>query len=191
MTDPPEVPYVESGMLLAAWPDLLDPNFMHRVVLICQHRPEGAFGLVTNQRTEVTLGDLFPDHEGLAGADFPVFCGGPVDASSLHFVHRAPDEITGGLLISEGLWLGGELDSLAGFVGKHGLSAYDRLRVFVGYSGWGAGQLDLELIAGSWVPAPPSVERTFAEPGESAWRLVVRSVDSGDLSQQPPDASWN
>lgn len=183
--------HVEPGMLLAAWPDLLDPNFMHRVVLMGEHTEESAFGLVTNQATDVCLGDLFPDNELLAGSEFPVFCGGPVDSGSLHFVHTCPEEFPGSLELNAELALGGDLDGLAQFVSKHGMAAQSRLRVFIGYAGWGAGQLDLELEHGSWVPAPPSLEHTFGEAGERTWRRVVRGMNLNDLAVQPPDTSWN
>jgi putative AlgH/UPF0301 family transcriptional regulator len=64
---------VEAGTLLAAWPDLMDPNFMHSVVLVCQHSEEGAYGLVTNRATQFKASDLLTDHPTLKESDFPVF----------------------------------------------------------------------------------------------------------------------
>ncbi|MEO2091309.1 MAG: YqgE/AlgH family protein, partial [Gemmataceae bacterium] len=68
------------------------------------------------------------------------------------------------------------------------------LRFFVGYSGWGGGQLEDELRGGSWVPAPPDPALVFdAQDREAVWRRALRSLgDAGaDLSRQPPDVSWN
>ena len=53
---------VQAGTLLAAWPDLLDPNFMHSVILICDHTDDGAYGLVTNRQSEFTLGELLAEN---------------------------------------------------------------------------------------------------------------------------------
>jgi putative transcriptional regulator len=184
---------VEAGTLLAAFPDMLDPNFMHSVVLICQHTDEGAYGVVTNRETKFEAKDLLPQHELLGKSRFPVFLGGPVDHTTLQFLHVVPEAIPGGMSIDGKYWLGGELDALGEYVTRQPRLAARNLRLFLGYAGWGAGQLDVELGTGSWLPAPPSQEAIFGEPGEGTWRRVVRSIegDGGGLEQQPPDVSWN
>jgi putative transcriptional regulator len=184
---------VEPGTLLAAYPDMLDPNFMHSVVLMCQHSEQGAYGLVTNRPTTLTLKNLLPEHPVLRASRFPVFLGGPVDPTTLQFVHVAPEEIPGGVSLDGRLWLGGELERLAEFVTAHPRLARRKLRLFLGYAGWGEGQLEGELTSGSWLPAPPSHAAIFGAPGEGAWRRVVQSVGRlGDaLKDQPPDVSWN
>jgi len=184
---------VEPGTLLAAYPDMLDPNFMHSVVLMCQHNEQGAYGLVTNRATTLTLKTLLPEHPVLRASRFPVFLGGPVEPNTLQFVHVAPDEIPGGVSLDGRLWLGGELEGLAEFVTARPRLARRKLRLFLGYAGWGAGQLEDELMGGSWLPAPPSLEALFGRPGEGTWRRVVSSVGSlgESLKDQPPDVSWN
>ena len=74
-------------MLLSA-PALLDPNFMHTVVLMCQHDEEGAFGLVVNRTTQARVGDLFPDHPDLGSLELKVREGGPVARDTLQLIHR-------------------------------------------------------------------------------------------------------
>jgi putative transcriptional regulator len=184
---------VEPGTLLAAWPDLLDPNFMHAVLVVCQHTAEGAYGLVVNRRTQFGLKDLLADHPLLGRSRFPVHLGGPVDHSTLQFLHTVPDRIPGGVCLDGRLWLGGELDAMARFATEKPRVARRSLRVFLGYSGWGAGQLDTELATGSWVPAGPGPEAVFGPDGEPAWRRVVASIgkEGADLRQMPPDVSWN
>ena len=185
---------VESGTLLAAWPDLMDPNFMHSVVAMCQHTEDGAYGIVVNRSTELTVRDLLTDHPVLGTLDFPVYLGGPVDHSTLQFLHRVPDDVPGGMYLDGELWLGGEIEAAARFLQKNERELVDRsLRFFLGYSGWGAGQLEAELAAGSWLPAPASLEVVFGEPGEVTWRRVVRSIglEGEDLENLPPDVSWN
>ena len=179
--------------MLAAWPDLLDPNFMHSVILICDHTDEGAFGLVTNRRSEFTLGELLAEHEDLSSSDFPVYLGGPVDHSRLQFVHILPERISGGVSIDGRIWLGGDLEDFARLLLEDRDLAERSVRIFLGYSGWGEGQLEGELDAGSWLPAPPTMEAIFGDSGEPTWRQVVRSVgaDASGLEDQPPDVSWN
>jgi putative transcriptional regulator len=184
---------VEAGTLLAAFPDMLDPNFMHSVVLICQHSDERAYGLITNRATRFVVKELLPKHPVLGQSKFPVFLGGPVDHDQLQYVHVVPEAIPGGLSIDGKLWLGGDLDALGKYLVANPRVARRKVRLFLGYSGWSAGQLDNELGMGSWLPAPPALDAIFGEPGEPTWRRVVRSIgrEGGSLEQQPPDVSWN
>lgn len=188
-----EVLRAQPGSFLAAMPDMLDPNFMHGVVLVCEHVEAGAHGLMINRPTEFRLGDLFPEHEHLAESEFPVHLGGPVDHTTLQFVHRLPDAIPGGRNLAGELWLGGEFEALAELVVRDPGRALRGVRVSLGYSGWGAGQLDHELGTGSWIPALGSPQVVFGPDGEPAWRRVVRSIGAAgeDLENHPPDVSWN
>ncbi len=184
---------VAPGALLVSVPQMLDPNFMHSVVVMVEHGEEGALGLVVNHPTDVRLGDLVEGHPLLDGFDFPVHSGGPVGRESLQFLHRLPDVIGGGLELDEGLYLGGRIEDLAEGLAS-GLATTERLRFFVGYSGWEAGQLEEEFDGGSWVPAPPNPELCLhADQGEPLWRLALQGLgDAGrTLSQLPPDVTWN
>lgn len=187
--DRPVVP----GALLVSVPQMLDPNFMHSVVLMVEHNDEGALGLVVNQRTDARLAELVEGHPFLDGFDHPIYSGGPVGRDNLQFVHCMPDEIEGGLHLDAGLYLGGKLPDLADAL-ESGAASPDRLRFFVGYSGWAAGQLEDEFDTGSWVPAPADPGLVLhPQAGEPVWREALRGLgDAGRaLSQLPPDPSWN
>ena len=183
---------VAPGTFLVAGPELLDPNFMHAVVLMCQHSDQGAIGLVVNRMLPHTTAEAFPDHPLLGAVDMPIFQGGPVELDSMQFVHRAPDEIPGSVQLAEGLWWG-QAQSVADFLGRAGARAAESVRLFIGYSGWGAGQLEGELVGGVWLPAAGSADLVFEADRESMWRDVLRSLgDAAEgLSDQPPDPSWN
>ena len=185
---------VVPGTLLAAWPDLVDPNFMHAVVLMCQHTEAGAYGLVVNRPTPLTTAELLSEHPDLGSCAFPVYLGGPVDHKSMQFVHTVPQTIPGGLSLDGRLWLGGDLDHLGRYLADDPAAAESTVRVFLGYAGWGAGQLEQELAGGSWLPAPLSIDAIFGRADqETVWREVVRSIgeDGLGLESQPPDPSWN
>lgn len=184
---------IEPGTVLAAMPDLLDPNFMHAVLVICQHSPEGAYGLITNRATEFKVRDLLPEHTLLGTSDFPVHLGGPVDHSTLQFLHVVPERVPGGLCLDGKLWLGGELEALGRFLVEDPAQARTGVRLFLGYSGWGAGQLEGELRTGSWLPTLSGLDAVFGPADEAAWRRVVRSIGGPgrDLGSLPPDVSWN
>jgi putative transcriptional regulator len=183
----------EPGSLLAAAPDMLDPNFMHSVVLMCRHTAEGAYGLVINRPASVTLDALAPDHPVLKKQKIPIFTGGPVGLDTLQFLHRANEAIPGGVEIASDLYLGGEIDALAAYLAKHKSKAKERVRLLVGYSGWGAGQLDGELASGSWLPASLDLNWVFQDDPQSTWRSVLRSLggEVSGLADLPPDPSWN
>lgn len=183
----------EPGSVLAAAPDMLDPNFMHSVVLMCRHSEEGAFGFVINRPAAVTLDVLAPSHPLLKSQRFPIFTGGPVGLDTLQFLHRAPAEIPGGAEIGTGLYLGGEIDALATYLQEHAAVAPKRVRLLVGYSGWGAGQLEGELATGSWLPAALETDWVFGEDMQATWRSVLKSLggEVSGLADLPPDPSWN
>ena len=125
--------------------------------------------------------------------DFPVHQGGPVGLDTLQFIHTAGDSIPGGMTLPSGLCMGGEMEAL----GAHLAQAEDperNVRLFLGYAGWGAGQLEEELSTGSWVPAPADTQLLFSNaPAEEIWRSSLRSLGAAgeNLSQLPPDVSWN
>ncbi|MBI5361556.1 MAG: YqgE/AlgH family protein [Planctomycetes bacterium] len=181
------------GSLLAAAPDLLDPNFMHAVVLMVTHEEQGAMGLIVNRPSGVTVDVLLPDHPVLSTQRFPVHQGGPVGRDTLQFVHRVPKKIPGGIEIAGGLWLGGELDALAQYLAKKPKEARERVKLLVGYAGWGEDQLEGELAGGSWLPAAPRAEWIFDPDPQHVWRHVVRSLgdEAEGLEDLPPDVSWN
>ena len=187
---------VERGTLLAAGPELLDPNFMHGVVLMCQHTDDGAYGLVINRPSELTTRQVLEGHvafEDLDVPEFPVFIGGPVGLDTLQILHRVPKRIHGGVELVPGLYIGGDLQTVARYLAEDPGHAARNLRLTLGYSGWGEGQLEVELATGSWLPAPGDVSAVFREEVSTLWRDVVRSIGNTTegLAEQPPDPEWN
>ncbi|MEM9799613.1 MAG: YqgE/AlgH family protein [Planctomycetota bacterium] len=191
---------VDPGTLLLSAPSLRDPNFMHTVVLMCQHDEDGAFGLVVNRTGETRVKALFPDHPLLSSLDVPVRQGGPVGRDTLQILHRvpprtAPDDETalGGVELIDGLWIGGDLEEVARFTGV--ADDPDALvRFVVGYAGWGEGQLESEIRIGSWLPLPATPELVFSrDDPEAVWREAMSRLGGGgpSLAHLPPDPSWN
>ena len=162
-----------AGRLLIAEPFLSDPNFARSVILLCEHTHEGTVGFSLNRPTEHTLGDLLPE---FSTPLLPVFQGGPVQLDTLHMLHRSPVEL-GGTEISDGVYWGGSYEALQESVLQNNYQAMD-IRLFVGYSGWGAGQLDKELSEGSWIVANVSPELIFETDPDVLWKRAIDSLGS-------------
>jgi len=153
-----------AGFLLVAAPALLDPNFSRAVVLIVSHDDQGAFGLVLNRPLDKKLSDLL-DVDDEVSRDVAVHLGGPVGTDKLQFIGGV--EGCGHSLVP-GVVVGAGLDELCG--------AGHLLRAFVGYAGWGAGQLERETEEGSWIVAPAAARHVFDVPADELWATVLREL---------------
>jgi putative transcriptional regulator len=170
-----------AASLLISVPQMLDPNFDHTVVLLIDHTPEGAFGLVINRATDRTLAE-FCAGQGVpfrGPLDARIGSGGPVEPSHGFLLYREaaatpPDE--GECRLADGLWFGTELTLLA----RLAVQDVVPYRLVVGYSGWGPGQLDRELAAGVWIPAPLDPDLVFHDPMDGVWRKAL-----GDMGINP------
>src|SRR5262249_8934397 len=136
------------GSFLIAKPTLRDPNFYQTVVLLVQHDAEGAFGLVVNRPLPAPKDQDLP---------FPLFSGGPCEAQGLFMVHGKEDWAGEGgeepaNEIAPGIYLGDS--ELAAKLKDLGKASLKRVRLFAGYAGWGAGQLERELTEGAWSVTP-------------------------------------
>ena len=185
--------FVAPGTLLAASPDMLDPNFMHGVVLICQHSQQGAYGLVVNRPSGQLTTKVLADHPLWSRVDAELFFGGPVNLNQLQMLHSADKQLPGGVAVLPDVFLGGDLDAAARWWLEAPSAARSTLRLIVGYSGWGAGQLEAELLRGSWIPAAGASELIFMQDPRGMWRAVLRSLGSEaqGLEDLPPDPHWN
>ena len=136
-----------AGILLISDPFLKDPNFMRTVVFLCEHREQGSFGFVLNRRYENTIDEIIPELEGFK---LPVYYGGPVQTDTLHFLHQYPDQIPGSVEVIKGVYWGGDFDMVVQMIKKAEIDQ-NKIRFFIGYSGWGGGQLSDELTEKSWL----------------------------------------
>lgn len=180
------------GTFLIASPRLLDPNFMHAVVLLCAHGPEGSHGLIVNRPADLKVADLESDHELLKDRQDPVWLGGPVQREVLQLIHRLGTSIPGSVLVTGDVRLGGDPDVLRTSLDTMGVGPA-HVRFVLGYSGWGTGQLDVELEEGSWIVARADPALVFDPAPETVWRRTLRAMGGSfaALANEPPDPSWN
>jgi putative transcriptional regulator len=126
-----------AGILLISDPFLKDPNFMRTVVFLCEHQDQGSFGFVLNRKYENTIDQIIPELEGYK---MPVYYGGPVQTDTLHFIHQYAEEIPGSVEVIKGVYWGGDFDILMQMIKKNEIDQ-NKVRFFIGYSGWGSGKL--------------------------------------------------
>lgn len=167
-----------AGTLLVADPFLKDPHFMRSVVFLCEHRDEGTFGFVLNRRLDITLGQVVPE---LAEFDLPVFYGGPVQNDTLHFLHCYPDEVSGSVEVTDNVYWGGDFEALIALI-REGNIDLSKIRFYLGYSGWGEGQLKTEMDTHSWLTVMARKKLVFHNDHEKIWKDALREM-GGDYEQ--------
>lgn len=171
------------GMLLVASPELVDPNFVDTVVLLLDAGPEGALGVVLNRPSPVPVEEILPDWADLATNPEVLFQGGPVGTDGALAVGLlAPGAMAppGFQPLTAGSPLG--LVDLDAPVEALAAALVD-LRIYAGYAGWGAGQLDDELEETSWYLVPAEAADPFADDVVGLARAVLR--------RQPGDLAWH
>lgn len=161
-----------AGILLIAEPFLKDPNFLRTVILLCEHQPEGSFGLVLNKQIEQTLGELIDDLEGY---NLPVYYGGPVQMNTIHFLHQYPNLIPESIEIGDGIYWGGNFESMAALIKSKSLEL-DKIKFFIGYSGWGDGQLTTELDEKSWLTVSANRKLVFNTQYDEIWKGSLQEL---------------
>lgn len=162
-----------SGRLLISEPFMNDPNFKRSVILLAEHSEEGTLGYVLNQQSEYKLSDVLPD---VPYSEIPVYIGGPVANNTLHFIHRCPEKIEGGVEIWDGIYWGGSFDRVKELITNYQIGE-DEIKFFAGYSGWTPGQLDVEIAEDTWIVANKfNPEIAFTNDEQNIWREVVISL---------------
>jgi putative transcriptional regulator len=162
--------------LLVAMPQLLDPTFHRTVVLLVEHHGAGTLGIVLNREAELSLAQICTSLGCSWGgaAEHSAGWGGPVQPATGWMLFSSPPACDPDLIkeVSSGVYFGGTLAVLEE-IARH---PPERVRFFLGYAGWGAGQLERELSEGSWILAPVTPEAVFTVPPELLWQHVLNSL---------------
>lgn len=164
--------------------------FHRSVVLVCEHTPEGALGLVLTRPGSLRLEESLPGDVPGRFRGSLLFDGGPVQPGALSFLHSAPAHLLGSVL--PGLSIGHQIEELRELMESD--AGELRLKVFSGYAGWSPGQLDDELRRGSWLTAPADASAVFDIPPQDLWkRLIGQRVSWQEriLADAPEDLSSN
>ncbi len=180
------------GHFLIANPVLPDRNFSRPVVLLCDHNEEGSFGLVVNRRTNLKTSEVFPENDFFKASERPVFAGGPVSSTQVFYLCRSQDPLPGLDRVCEGIYMGMSRDALEKALGSI-RNPETNIRFYMGYSGWGAGQLACEMEQRSWLTCVALESLVFEEAENKIWHDAVRSLgkEYEYLLQAPLDPSQN
>lgn len=179
------------GIFLVASPALRDPNFRQTVVLLCEHGPEGALGVVVNRPTGMLVAEALPQIPVLEGQRHVLFCGGPVQPNHVLILYRTTQEPRDTHHVFDGVYLGGNLEALEQVLMMP--TGSEAFRAFIGYSGWGPGQLEEEMKTGSWITLPADPNVVFQKDPSRIWPDILRSLgEPYDVyAEMPLDPSLN
>jgi len=166
-----------TNQFLVAMPTLMDPNFHRTVTYICEHSAEGAMGIVVNRPLDIELGEIMAQMDIEAGSALGgvhAYYGGPVDMARGFVLHTPIGEWEATLKIAEGIGVTSSRDILMAMARGAGP---DKAIVALGYSGWGAGQLESELAQNAWLTCPANVDIMFDTDCER--KLEAAAADLG------------
>jgi putative transcriptional regulator len=172
---------LKPGMLLVATPQLVDPNFALTVVLLLDVDDDGALGVVLNRPTPVTVAEVLSDWSEVVAQPDVLFRGGPVSTEGALAVGwlRDHDDVPVGFREVSGALGVVDLDTPVELID----GSLSGMRIFAGYAGWGAAQLDGEIDEGSWYVVPAQPPDVFREDPSDLWRDVMR--------RQPGELAWH
>jgi len=169
------------GRLLLATPPLEDPNFDRTVIYVLEHHEDGAIGLVLNRPSDEALEAPLDRWIDLQTAPSSVFTGGPVETNAMIGMATTKVEAEGPvehITPISGLIASTDLSADPAIVAAH----VDTVRVFRGYAGWSAGQLNIEIDQGAWLVLDAEIEDVFSDRPDELWHTV--------LKRQPGRLSW-
>lgn len=178
----------KAGKLLISEPFMGDENFDRTVILLCEHNANGSFGLILNQQTKFKLTDVIDNNY----SEQPIFTGGPVQQNTLHFLHRLGQEVNNTLKVAEDIFWGGDFEQIKTQL-NYQSGTTDAIKLFIGYSGWEAGQLQREIDRNSWYLTDANASFIFDTPPKDIWRSVLRQMGGSYkvISNYPVDPRLN
>ncbi|MBC7589106.1 MAG: YqgE/AlgH family protein [Chitinophagaceae bacterium] len=137
---------ITAGFILTSTSSLDDSIFQQSIIFITEKNEQGTIGFVINKLFPKTLNQL---EEFKHSLPFPLYNGGPVGTESLFFIHTRPDLIEGGTPIINGMYVGGNFKQAVHHINQKNILV-QHIKLFIGYCGWDAGELEAEIAEGSW-----------------------------------------
>jgi putative transcriptional regulator len=161
------------GVILVADKQLEDPNFAKTVVVIADHSDEGTLGLVLNRRSELPLNEVLEKWKEASRVKDPVFVGGPVGRGGMFALLRSKTPPEGAKRVIGDIHLVTDRDGLA----PHVSEGPARVRVYAGYTGWAADQLESEIESGGWHVLAANPRLLFDDDPDTLWLRLSRNAE--------------
>jgi putative transcriptional regulator len=167
--------------LLLSMPQLVDPNFSKAVVLLCKHTEEGAFGLIVNRPLLTTGVVVSLDPPMSTEQELQVWVGGPMEPqrSCMLVGGRPDDDAYKGMRIGDALYLSTSPELLRRLLEPNPPAS---ARLIVGYSGWGAGQLEAEIQDSTWLISDVDRDLIFDVPPDRMWEQAIRRIGADPVT---------
>jgi putative transcriptional regulator len=162
------------GLFLVATPKLTDPNFSQTVVLICDHGADGTLGLIVNRPTPIRLAEAMPSVAVLKGTSYVVYWGGPVEPNGVMLLYRLAKGSSQMREVLTEVYVGGQLDAMERMITEP--KPRETFRAYAGYAGWAPGQLEAEMVFGSWVLIEASADHIFDKDPDQLWQDLHESL---------------
>ncbi len=157
------------GKILISEPFLCDEIFGRSVILLIEHSDDGSMGLVLNKKHPLLLNEVIKEFQYLE--DIPLYRGGPVANDTLFFLHTIPN-IPGALQVDTNLYLNGDFNSIKKYI-LQGNDFIDKIRFFVGYSGWDEEQLKHEIEENTWIVGQENYNCLLNIETSEMWKEVL------------------
>lgn len=177
------------GKILLAEPFMCDPTFKRSVVLLCNNTKEGALGFILNKKLDLKFSDALPEFSYM---DNPVYYGGPVEPDTLHYLHLMGDVLPNSEEITDGVYWGGSFEVLKKLLSEKKVNP-EKIRFFLGYSGWDAEQMGMELKEKSWIVTTAQCSDIFNHDGNKLWASILKDMggDYKSIASYPENPTWN
>ncbi len=156
-----------TAILIVARAELPDPNFEDAMVLVMNNLGPAPVGIVINRPTPLSVAQLFPQLKQVAQVPDKVYFGGPVEVRSVWFLFRAVTPPKDAVRAFEDIYLSGSRELLLRLLRRD--KPMEGLRIFMGHSGWGPGQLEAEIEHGDWVMRHAEPDAIFHAKPEHPW----------------------
>lgn len=169
----PEDKIPARGKMLISEPFLPDSFFNRTLVYLTEHTDKGSVGFILNKTIDIRLSDAL---EGFAGWNEKLSMGGPVSPETLHYIHTLGDLVPDSVQVSGNIFWGGSIDAIKALIAS-GRVGKEQVRFFLGYSGWGEGQLEKELEENSWVIGNALPGLVMSYRSADSWKQVLRTMN--------------
>lgn len=163
---------VANGIFLVAREGMRDSNFRESVVLVTKPKVGGPFGVIINRPLELRLSDIFLEFESLKNRKDVLYFGGPVKPEGFVFLVRSANHLPRAMSVLKDVYFTGDTDVIEKLL--HRPNPTEGLRIYVGYSGWGPGQLQREISRGDWLIVPATAETVFADDPTKIWPKLIK-----------------